>query len=1011
MKQLQYTKKLTLAIFLLMVFQGLNAQTRVSGKVTDSADGSSLIGVSVKEKGTTTGTGTDGDGSFNITVTTADAVLVFNYTGYTAKEVPLSGRTQLNVVMAEDANLLEQVVVVGYGVQKKSDLTGAIGTVKAKDLARIATPSVEQALQGKIAGVYVSPLSGEPGVGAVIRIRGTGTLNNANPLYVIDGMITYDASFVSPQDVASVEVLKDASAAAIYGSRGSNGVIIITTKSGKERKDALITLSSYYGIQQITKKIDLMNAAEFAQVYNEFTNTKYFPDPAALGEGTDWQGEIFRDAPIANVQLSANGGSDRFSYNASFNYFNQSGVLKNSEFERITARFNTEAKLNNWFTIGNNISFANVKKQVAPTGAIGSAYRISPVLSPLDSLGNYTDPTSPYGLALAHPVADLDYKSNNHDNNNRFFGSIYGNIKLLKYLTFRSNFGFDLDLAKNRNYTPKFRVSNSQLNIDDRLSVATGQDRRWIWEQTLTFNKTWEHHSLNVLAGYTAEERRREFLNATRSNFTGSAEELLYIVNSNTDPAQFASGGTIEEALVSQLFRINYTLFNRYLFTATTRIDQSSRFKSENRRGIFPSFSVGWNIGQESFVERLGVFDRLKLRYSYGKLGNQNSIKDVFYPSLGTIKSGLYAIFGPEQTLSDGATLTEYSNPDLRWETARQTDIGLEFGFFKGKLTGEIDWYQRNTYDIIAAIPIPDLVGSDRNPLVNTAEVLNKGWDISLNWQHSGPFSWNIGGNISPVKNEIIKLNEQKAEIFAGFIQGEATTRSIPGLPIGAFYGYQTAGIFQTQADLTNFPRFGSEGLGDLRYADINGRDAEGELTGLPDGKLTADDRTYLGSPIPTLTYGFNIGAEWKGIDLAADLLGVSGNKILNAKKTFRFAVYNWEQSFYEGRWTPENPTATKPRVVNGGSNYRVSDYFIEDGSFVRLRSVVLGYSLPQSWLNKVKIGKFRVYVSGLNIWTNQKYSGYSPEFANQANPFEVGFDNIGYPVTKSWQGGFEVTF
>lgn len=1005
-----YGRQLLSLVLLLAGAQMLSAQIRVTGRVTDAADGSGLIGVTVREKGGTAGTSTDVDGNFTITAGT-DATLQFTYTGYALKEVPVEGRTILNVTLGEDPFTLEQVVVVGYGTQKKSDLTGAVGTVKSKDIERIASPSIDQALQGKIAGVYVTPTSGEPGAGATIRIRGTGTLNNANPLYVIDGMISYDASFINPQDVASIEVLKDASSAAIYGARGSNGVIIITTKNGKQRKDALISFNSYYGTQQVTKKIDLMNAAEFGQVYNEFTNSTYFPSPASLGEGTDWQGEIFRNAPIANFQLAANGGGERFSYNASVNYFNQSGILKNAEFERITARLNTENKLNSWFTLGTNLAYSNSKKQLAPTGVIGSAYRISPVLTPTDSLGKFTDPTSPYGLAIANPVADLFYKSNNHETGDRFFGSVYGNIKFGKYLTFRSNYGFDLNGVKKKDYTPVFRVSNSQLLNDDRLYVENTQDRRWIWEQTLTFDKEWEKHHLNVLAGYTAEEYRFDKINAVRTDFPGTGDDLLFLIESGDDPTQTGGGRSYDEALISQLFRVNYSYLDRYLLTFSTRIDQSSRFRKDLRRKIFPSGSVGWNIGQEPFVQNLRIFDRLKLRASFGILGNQNSLASVRYPTLGTIQSGLYAIFGPDEALNQGATLVNYANPDLKWETAQQTDIGLEFGFFKGQLTGEVDWYNRFTYDIIAAVPIPDYVGSGSNPLVNTAQVRNIGWDITLNWRHSAPFSWNVGAIFSPVQNEIVKLNEQRPEIFSSFVQGEPATRSAVGLPIGAFYGYQVAGIFQTEADLTTYPRFGNEGLGDLRFADINGRDASGNLTGQPDGALTNDDRTYLGSPIPTLTYSFNAGAEWKGFDIAADLLGVRGNQVFNAKKTFRFSVYNWEASEYAGRWTPENPNATTPRITNGGSNYRVSDYFLEDGRFVRLRSVLIGYSLPSSWLQHAKINKFRVYVSGMNLWTSQKYSGYSPEFSNNENAFQVGFDNVSFPIAKSWQVGVDMTF
>jgi len=999
MKRIHTLNKLWLILPVFLAVFSLNAQVRISGRVTDQVDGSGLIGATVKEKGTTNGAATDLDGNFVLTVAGPEAVLVFTYTGYVGKEITVGNRATVDVALGEDLTVLEETVVVGYGTQKKSDLTGSIGSLKTQEIEKIPTASIEQALQGKIAGVYVTPTSGEPGAGATIRIRGTGTLNNANPLYVIDGMIAYDASFINPQDVQSVEVLKDASAAAIYGSRGSNGVILITTKNGKKRENAVISLSTYYGTQDVTKQIDLMNAAEFGQAYNELVNQQYYPDPAALGEGTNWQDEIFRAAPIGNLQLSANGGSEKFSYNMSVNYFNQSGVLKNSEFERVTARFNNEFKINKWFTLGNNLAFSNTKKDIAPGVAIVGAYRIPPVFAPKDSAGNYTDPTSPFGLAIANPAADLFYRSNNRETANRFFGSVYGDIKFLKYLTFRSNFGFDLNNTQYKNYTPVFQVSPSQLNVDDRLSTGFGREQRWIWEQTLTFEKEWAKHRVNVLVGYMAEEWQFESIGANRTNFPGAGENLLYLVSQDADPTQAGFGASNQEAIVSKLFRANYVLLDRYLLTASMRMDESSRFASNNRQGVFPSFSVGWNAAQERFVENLGVFDRLKLRMSYGILGNQNSIRGRYYPSLGVIRSGLYAIFGPNETLNDGATLVDYSNPDLKWETAAQTDIGLEFGVLNGRLTGEIDWYNRLTYDIIAAVPIPDYVGSGADPLVNTAEVRNRGWDITLNWRQAGRFSWNVGALFSPVQNEIIKLNDLRAEIFSAFQQGEPATRSVEGFPIGSFYGYQVAGVFQNAEEVATLPRLGNEGIGDLRYADLNG-----------DGVVNGADRTNLGSPIPTLTYGFSAGCNFAGFDFAADIFGVSGNKVYNAKKAFRFSVYNWEKSYVD-RWTPANPSNETPRITNGGHNYRVSDFFLEDGSFLRLRSVVLGYTLPQRWMQRAKINKLRFYVSGFNLWTNQQYSGYSPEFSNADNPFEVGLDNIGYPVTKSYQAGLEVTF
>ncbi|MBI1225358.1 MAG: SusC/RagA family TonB-linked outer membrane protein [Bacteroidetes bacterium] len=972
----------------------LLAQHRVKGIVTDHTTGQTIIGTNILEKGTSNGTISDLDGSYELTVASSEAVLEFSFTGFASQEIPIAGRATVDVVMSEAITLLNQIVVVGYGTQRKSDLTGAVGSVKTKDIERIPTANIEQALQGKIAGVYVAPSSGVPGAGAVIRIRGTGTLNNANPLFVIDGMITYDASFVNPQDVASVEVLKDASAAAIYGSRGSNGVIIITTKSGVKRDHAVISLTSYYGTQQVTKQISMANATEFATLYNELRGQSYFPDPAALGEGTNWQNEIFRSAPIGNVQLSANGGTEMFSYNFSANYFAQDGIIKNSNFERTTLRLNLEYKLNSWLTLGNNISYANVGTQNSPD-VITSAYRMPPVFAPRDSTGDFTDPTF-FGLAIANPAADLYYKSNNHGKGNRLFGNIYAQVNFLKDFSFRSNFGFDRKNSQGKYFEPKFEVSASQRNVQDRLSVSYSLGNDWIWEQTLNYNKDLGRHHISVLAGYTAEERASEYFGASRENFPGTADELLYLSAGN-DTTQQNYGGAVDEALVSYLFRLNYTLMDRYLLTVSFRRDLSSRFKEANRDGNFPSFSVGWNLGQENFVQNMGLFDRLKLRFSYGILGNQASASA--YPSSGVVTSGLYGVFGPNEALNQGAILTSLANPNLKWETSRQTDAGLEIGFFKNRLELETDWYNRYTYDIIAAVPIPDYVGSQSDPVVNTAAVRNRGWDFTANWRQSGKFVWNIGATVSPVKNEVIKLAQGRNEIFAAFIQGEPASHTEVGQPIGSFYGYKVAGIFQNEDELATLPKIGGEQVGDVRYADLNG-----------DGVVDGDDRTNLGSPIPDLIYSFTAGFEWKGIDFAADFLGSQGNMVFNAKKTFRFSVYNWEKSFTKA-WTEENPSDTEPRITNGGHNYRVSDRFLEDGSFFRLRSISIGYSLPIAMLEKAKISKLRVFAIGNNLWTKQDYSGYSPEFPNGGNPFEVGFDNGGYPVAKSWQAGIEVTF
>lgn len=979
---------------------------RISGSVTDT-NGQPLPGATIVEKGTSNGTVTDLEGEFFIEIKDpATAVLVARFVGFADKEIALNNRMFVDFILGEDATLLNQVVVVGYGVQKKSDLTGSVGTVKGRDLERVATASVEQALQGKIAGVYVQPRSGEPGAASVIRIRGTGSLNNSSPIFVVDGMITTDANFVNPQDVASVEVLKDASACAIYGARGANGVIIITTKNGKGGARGQISLSSYYGEQRVTKTIPMANASEFAQLYNEFKGSNYFADPASLGAGTDWQNEVFQVAPLANIALSASGGNDKgWTYNVGGGYFRQEGVVKNGEFERFTLRFNQQIPVKTWLTVGSNLVFTKSWAQKSPD-VVNMAYRMPPVFAPKDSTGDFSDPTF-FGLPVANPAAELFYKSNFHDNRLRGVGNVFADVRFLKNFTFRSNFGVDYGNNSERRITPKYEVSPSQLNKDDNLDVKWDKSRNWIWEQTLTYDCDFgENHHLNVLAGYTAEQRGTEEIKASRRNFPGIDDAIFYL-DAGNDSTQTNNGKADDEALVSMLFRTNYSFKSRYLLTFSMRADQSSRFQPANRLGIFPSIGLGWNLGQENFVSNLGVFDRLKIRASTGILGNQNSTNGK-YPTIASVKNGLYGVFGVGENLNFGATQISISNPDLRWETTRQTDIGAEFGFFKNRLEIEADFYDRLTFDIIAAPPIPDYVGSADDPVVNSARVRNRGWDFTANWRQSvgEHFSWRLGGTLSPVKNEVVKLADGKEEIFSAVIQGEPATKTIVGLPIGSFFGYQVAGVFQDENELATLPKFGGEKVGDLRFRDNDG-----------DGVMTATDRATLGSPIPTLTYGVNLGAEWRGFDFAADLFGVRGNQVFNAKKTFRFGVYNWEKSEVD-RWTVDKPSQTVPRATSGGGNYRVSDYFLEDGAFVRLRTVAIGYSLPKKWIDGAKISRCRASFSANNIWTSQAYSGFSPEFAGFApgvsdadQPFQVGIDYGGYPVAKSWQFGLDLTF
>ncbi len=971
------------------------AQQRVSGRVTDAETGEALIGVTIVVKGTTAGATTDIEGNYSIEVPDLNAVLVFTYTGYREQEVPLQGRTALDVAISPQAEVIGEIVVVGYGTQRKSDLTGAVGTVKTRDIERIPTASVDQALQGKIAGVYVVPASGRPGDGAVVRIRGTGTLNNANPLYVVDGMLLEDASFVNPLDVESIEVLKDASATAIYGNRGANGVIIITTKRGRAGERAVVSLNSYYGTQALTHQVPMLNAAEFAQMYNELVGQPFFPDPQSLGAGTNWQDVMYRQAPIASVQLSANGGTDKYTYNIAGNYFNQSGVLRGSEFERVTLRLNNEYQVSKILRIGNNLSFAAANSQNAPNVLLSTLW-MPPIYAERDSTGKFSDPTF-FGTAIGNPAADLFYKNNNFSKNNRLVGTLYADLKLLKYFTFRSNFGLDYGLARSRYYEPVFEVSVSQRNSNDRLELGFNENRSWLWENTLTFDKAWKKLRINALAGYTAQETRFEFFGASRSNFPSGADELLYLSAGN-DTTQLNYGGAGEWAMVSYLGRINVTFLERYLLTASIRADGSSRFSPKNRWGYFPSFAVGWNIAQEPFMANQRLFDRLKLRTSWGLVGND---KTQLYPSFGIIQGNLYAIFGPTEALNTGATLTTLSNPDVRWEETSQLDVGLEMALFNGRLSAEIDWYNRLTYDILYELPIPDYVGSAGNPVVNVADVRNRGWDFTLGWRDTrGKLSYNLTGILSTVKNEVVELDARKSEVRAAATpQGDFATRTIVGRSIGEFYGFQVVGVFQNADEIAASPRLGNEKPGDFRYQDTNG-----------DGKITDADKVFLGSPIPKLTYGFSAGLEWQGFDLAADFFGVYGNKVVNAWAMSRFGIYNWHRRYYDGRWTGEGTSNSVPRVTNGGHNYRMSSFYVQDGSFLRLRSIVVGYTLPRTLTQRIGLQRARLYFNGTNLWTRQTYDGYSPEFPG-SSVFTAGVDFGSYPIAKTISFGLDATF
>ncbi len=985
---------LTLLLFSLFIVQDSFGQTNVpvQGTVLDSS-GQPIPGVNVVIKGTINGTVTDLDGKYSIQVP-EDAVLVFTFVGFKTVEAPIGGRSTIDVTLEEDLGDLDEFVVVGYGIQRKSDLTGAISSVKSEDISRLPVSDVTQSLQGRVSGVQITQNSGAPGAGSTVRIRGVGTLNNSSPLYVVDGMLLDDINFLNPNDVESIEVLKDASATAIYGSRGANGVIIVSTKQGSFDAETRITVDAYTGVQQVANKIDLVNARDFAQLANELeqnVGNEPIYNVNDYGEGTDWQDYIFRNAPINNVSLGASGGSSKSNFNLSVNYFDQKGVVKESEYERLTIRLNNQYKFSDAVTFGNNLSFIYFNQQNEP-GVIGNAYRAYPIFDPTQPDGSYTD-TSPVG----NPSAQFQYNSNNQTNNYRAVGNFFMDVKFLKNFTFRSNAGLDLAFEDSKSFTPVYFVSPTQQNPENSVNVGNLRNRNILWENTLNYTKEWDNHRINLLAGITTQDFYTETLGGGRRNLPGEDPSLWYL-NAGELTTQTNSNSAGDWAMLSYLFRANYTYKNKFLFTGTFRRDGSSRFGEENRFGNFPSVALGYNIIEEGFLLDQNFLSNLKIRGSWGKIGND---KIAFYEGRPVVTGNQNAVFGIDEQLIYGATLTRLANPFIKWEETVTSNLGFEFGFFDEKLTGEFDYYTRKTNDILVGVPIPSYVGSANNPIINAASVKNSGIDLTLNWRdQKGDFSYNFGIVASTVNNEVLDIGEGNEAIFGGAvgISGYLGSRTTIGQSIGHYYGYKTVGVFQNEADLSSIPKRGPEVAGDLIYQDTNG-----------DGAVNNNDRVILGSPIPDLIYGFNFGFDFKGFDLRADFNGTYGNEIYNAKKQTRFNTYNFESSYLD-RWTGAGTSNSEPRVTNGGHNYEVSDRFVEDGSFLRLRNIQVGYNFSEVALNKIKVQNFRVYLSGTNVFTWTKYSGYTPEIGG-GNVLGTGYDSGLYPLARTFNVGISASF
>ncbi|MCK6618703.1 MAG: TonB-dependent receptor [Cyclobacteriaceae bacterium] len=989
-------KKRIFLIWMVFVAGTLAAQVQVKGRITSADDGMGLPGVNVVVRGTAKGTASDANGDFAIEIGPGENTLVFTFIGYKTQTVNVDGRETVNISMEPEAQALEEVVVVGYGTVRKSDLTGSVSSIRGNQLTTVPAINPMQSLQGRVPGLQVALSSGAPGAGTYVRIRGIGTFNDASPIYVVDGVIMQNIDFLNSADIASMEVLKDASATAIYGARGANGVIIVTTKKGDRGSTyPTINVISEYSVQELPKKIDLLNGREYAIVRNKINPGTYNNVDAV--PNTDWQDLIFRTAPIQNYQISFAGGSDKFQYYTSLGYFKQDGIISKSDFQRVTLKFNNTLHVSENVRVGSNISFTPYDQQNTNGNAVFVVYRAWPTIEPFQPDGSFS-PVPGVGNVLA----DINY-TNSFNKGIRSVNNFYTEIDFLKGFTFRSSFGADLEYTKSTSYTPVFFVNPQQQNATDDLGKGYFDRLDWLWENTLNFTREFGVHRIDALAGYTLQESSSETVFLGAENLIRPGEDFWYVnIFPNLVSPNFARNDVnagYNFSMISYLFRANYSFKNRYLFTATFRRDGSSKFTEQNRFANFPSFAVGWNAINENFLANNNLFSNLKFRASWGIIGNE---KINYLRQYSLVLNGINALFGNDVQFP-GATYGVSGNSNLKWESTKQINVGLEVGFFNDKLTAEIDYFNRKTSDILIDLPVPGYYGNGDGALItfNAGEVLNRGIETVIGWKSEyKDLRYGISANLTTLHNETLKVSGTGGsdEQLIGLFNGRQVTRTVPGLPIGSFYGYQVIGVFQNQAELDSYPHLSSTEVGDLKFADIDNN-----------GILNSADRTNLGSPIPTLLYGLNITGEYKRFDVMIDFQGQSGNKIFNGKEIVRPDPYNFERRYFYF-WDGEGTSNTEPRPSNGGINFEPSSRYIYDGSFFRLRNLSIGYLVPENLVSKVGMKSVRAYVRVTNLFTISSFTGYTPEIVS-GNPVLNGIDIATYPIPRIYSLGLNLTF
>jgi TonB-linked SusC/RagA family outer membrane protein len=1007
-------KKFLLTALLSTLFISVWAQnsTTIYGSILDET-GQPLPGATLQVKGTNTNTVTNLEGQYKL-VTTKELpfTIQVNFVGYKTQEIEIYELIdEATDIVLQNDNILDAVVVIGYGTQKKSELTGSIASIPDHILKQ-PTSSLDKSLQGAVPGVQVTSTSGQPGGGVSIRIRGGSSIQGGNePLYVIDGFPVYNQaisagavtgadinplSSINPADIESIDILKDASATAIYGSRGANGVVLITTKKGKADQTN-IQYDASFGVQTLRKKIDLLNAKEFAQLRNAAlydTNpgagtNQYLSDSeiAQLGKGTDWQDEAFRAAPTQNHQLSISGGSSKTRYAVSGNYFKQDGIIRNTDFDRFSGRLNLDINATEQLTIGINASATRTNSNVSPSGIVAALLNMPPTATVYEQDGSYTL-RNPFENIFSNPIASLNEQIN-RTQSNRILATAFAQYAITEGLTFKTSFGTDVLNSIEQNYLPS-TIYEGAL-VKGQANVGNINSTSWLNENTLNYTKQINKHNFDVLLGFTQQTYSRDIYRAGAQDFVSDHVKFNSLQDGAIALRPYSNNSSW--SLLSYLGRVNYNLDRKYYFTASLRTDGSSRFGTNNKWGYFPSAAFSWRVSQEDwFFAAKSYINDLKLRVSYGSTGNQEIGE---YKSLATLTSLNYLFGG---AITTGFFPTTIANKNLGWETTNQFDAGFDASFFNNRLTAGLDVYYKRTNDLLLSVEIPWSSGQSTS-LQNFGSVENKGVELTLHSVNlEGDLKWNTQFNISANRNSVYSIGNGVDE----YVNGNYIVKV--GQPLGTFYGSIVTGVLQTGEEETKGKYTGqaTPKPGDLLYKDVNGDDKY----------TTENDRTAIGNAQPDFIFGITNNFSWKNFDLSVFFQGVQGNEILNSN-LLALNLLNGQQNAAgdaANRWTTENPSQSVPRAkVDPAPIF--SSRVVEDGSFVRLKSVTLGYHIPQNLLEKIRIQQARIYVSGNNLLTWTKYTGFDPEVTNANNNVAQGTDAGIYPVARTISAGVSITF